>query len=124
MAKERLSELQKIILNQLMKDEIEYKKNYGRYSGSPYHGVLLDTARRYDVDMDKDIPGYITNIHDESFSSSFSRSIRNLTKKDLITVNYHKDNFPLKNYYYMSKGKIDTIFISEKGKNLIKKHPC
>lgn len=66
-------------------------------------------------DMDKDIPGYVTNIHDYSFFSSFSRSIKNLETKGLVTLTYHQDSFPMKNYLYQTNGKVDIISLTDKG---------
>jgi hypothetical protein len=93
MAKERLSKIQKEILDVLDTND------YEPYWVDNYHVVKQSVARRLNVGGDVNIQGLkCFRIAKNSFNVSFSRSIRNLQKKGLIK-NIYACNLPKENVH-------------------------
>jgi len=129
MSKERLSKLQKSIL--LSIKEVKDEREKTEYPWIWYDDVYKKAREKYGIKEDTledDTPiarALIRSInpdpifYDRDFKSSFSRSIRNLEKKGLVTLDRTQskeywENRELKSYEYMGT-RISFIDITERG---------
>ena len=106
MAKERLSQLQKLILLTAYEDEQEWK-----ISNIGYRWLVLNIARRCSLVHERSgwmLPRYLASI---------SRSIRNLEKKGIISLTYKRDW-----EWRGRKSRVIRFFcLTEKGRDIIEK---
>ncbi len=131
MSKERLSKLQRIILEVIAEESHEenpfydwrsiYEKSREKYGLKPDDLKSISAHERNLIRMVNPNPIW----YDWSLKSSFSRSIRNLEKKGFVVLKReflttYWENNEMKDLWYQGSRKVSDIELTRKGRKLIK----